>query len=118
MSVCISCQRPLYTVCMRDPCESRRRLDASSLDNGRYVSRVACPICTGHGDAPPCSEECDEIVRRCARERQIASLYKGARRCVYYARQYTLAKYPEHNVTAVLEQVRAYRARIAQLRAA
>jgi Ribonuclease G/E len=90
----------------------------ASVPDADEILSTRCPVCTGHEEAHPCSEECEEIIRRCARQRQIASLYKGARRCVYYARQYTLAKYPEHNVIAVLEQVRAYRSRIRELRAA
>lgn len=79
---------------------------------------VRCCVCSGDEDAPPCSEECDEIVGRVARRRQIARLYAGARRCVYYARIYQLTSPDDSRVTKVLTQANEYRARIRALRAA
>lgn len=41
------------------------------LDAGHDPFATPCPVCTGDESAEPCSEACDELVRRVRRERQI-----------------------------------------------
>jgi hypothetical protein len=73
MSICISCNRPLYAVCMRDPCESRKQLDASSTEKWRTERpkpRCAVDGCNGLAEHKPegvagmlCEEHRDEWLR-------------------------------------------------------
>lgn len=83
---------------------------------------IPCPVCTGDSDAPPCGEECDALVKRCARERRIRGLYKAARNALSLARRYRFTEFSagqfDHRVHSILNQVHDYRQEIYELRRA
>lgn len=61
-----------------------------ALLDGGLALVVACPVCTGDEDADPCGEDCERIMIRAARARQITRLFAAARKALYNARQYRL----------------------------
>jgi hypothetical protein len=90
-----------------------------ATDRGTNEQRPqGCPVCTGEDSYEPCSEECDAIVRRCNNKRRIKALYRTARTALTYAHMYKGENYPTFHLTAIVEQVRAYRQTIKALRAA
>lgn len=78
-----------------------------------------CPICTGHEDAEPCSEDCAMLCAEVRLER-VAKRYEEARRtCVELALKYrTEFPAPDHRVQECLARAREYRYLARQLRGA
>jgi predicted nucleic acid-binding Zn ribbon protein len=80
---------------------------------------VECPVCSGHADAKPCSEECAELVERCRRERQIDACRKAAKLVAKMAKAYRAEGFPNDvRVTVCIDRIRYYRGQIRKLRAA
>lgn len=80
---------------------------------------MPCPICTGDSDAPPCGEECADLMARVTRARRIRGLYEASRRALTLAKSYAFsspAGIYDTRVTSCLKQVWFYRADIADLR--
>lgn len=75
-----------------------------------------CPICTGHNDAPPCSESCEDIALTAARRRWVADCYRAARVALRWARIYEAEGIGEHRVSDCVKQIRVYRNNIRIIR--
>lgn len=80
---------------------------------------VFCCVCTGHADAPPCSEECDDILQRARREREIDSCKVAIRLVLRIAKAYRNEGFErDERIGVCIGRVRYYRGRIRELRAA
>jgi predicted nucleic acid-binding Zn ribbon protein len=78
-----------------------------------------CPVCTGHEDALPCSEECADLIERCRRERLIETCRMAAKLVIKVAKSYQREGFPnDHRVSACIDRVNYYRGRIRDLRRA
>lgn len=87
------------------------------LDAGHY--ETPCPVCTGDENAQPCSEDCDRLVTLCRNERRIKGLRQAIRISMTLARLYVSESgCIDQRARGCIEQVHAYRASIAALRAA
>lgn len=75
---------------------------------------VPCPVCTGDASAKPCSEDCDHIVERCRRERQIQSCFQASRLVIKMAKAYRDEGFgvSDVRVRTCLDRVRYYRGQI------
>ena len=80
----------------------------STLPDQDEVVPVQCPVCTGHDDAAPCSEECAELVERVNAERRIKGLFFAAYKAIRLARTYG----PGPRSAACVEWVNKYRYQI------
>lgn len=87
----------------------------NAVDDGVFPQ--PCPICTGHAEAVPCSDECDELVLRNKTLGMVKGAYEAAWKALFLARLYlaeggnTDARY-----RACLDQAGAYRRFVRLLR--